>query len=415
MSTNVQHLENTPTLILDQIESRSTPSKPSPNLFALLLEYLQPSQNPPKNIRKQWELILGSSYNTALHALIHGGYLKPYASKSLNPITFLSRFKGGGATQRQFVVTEKARNSVNFCAILDHPKNQDIAQFLVDRCFAARNLQEAVQVISYYGANRPDIQPNLWNGSAEPSEMTLLTTEIILKSPLRFLSRLSITPEQEQLLRFQAAEIALTNVLIFDRLKSVSPPLHPRGNLWLLRKVLAYGRQKAASQAIKSDKLSQSQLEIRHDTQIVKAAVSDQPGENSLTINQLLLEDRNNEFANLLPNVRFPVRIKITLPYVFLVLVFAIIGAYLISQIVLETLEERFANQLVEVGKLSVDRMVLEENQRLEALRLMANIQGVSDAVVARNTEQLRALVLPIAVNAHEEIIHVSSNRTLNK
>jgi signal transduction histidine kinase len=87
--------------------------------------------------------------------------------------------------------------------------------------------------------------------------------------------------------------------------------------------------------------------------------------------------------------------------------VFAVTGAYLISRVVFESLEARFLNQLVEVGTLSADRMVMEEQQRLNTLRLIANTEGIAAAVKAASAEQLRLLILPLAVNAREDVIEI--------
>ena len=65
-----------------------------------------------------------------------------------------------------------------------------------------------------------------------------------------------------------------------------------------------------------------------------------------------------------LPRVRFPVGLKIALPYVILALVVAAGAAYLMSRYVLDTLQGRFTNQLVDVGTLSVDGMVQEDKVR---------------------------------------------------
>jgi adenylate cyclase len=46
-----------------------------------------------------------------------------------------------------------------------------------------------------------------------------------------------------------------------------------------------------------------------------------------------------------LPKIRIPVRIKITLPYVVLALLLAIAAAYVVSQVVLDTIEERFTDR----------------------------------------------------------------------
>lgn len=110
-----------------------------------------------------------------------------------------------------------------------------------------------------------------------------------------------------------------------------------------------------------------------------------------------------------LPRVRFPVHLKITLPYVFLAFILALISALIVSQLMLESLEDRFVNQLVEAGKLTSDHMVVEERSRLETLRLLANTDGMVRAIQIGDADRLRRLVLPVAVNAGEEAIDIVS------
>ncbi len=108
-----------------------------------------------------------------------------------------------------------------------------------------------------------------------------------------------------------------------------------------------------------------------------------------------------------LPKVRIPVRIKLTLPYVVLALAFAIAAAALVNRYVLESVQNRFATQLAEAGRLTSDSVVDEERRLLETLRLIANTQGVDAAITQGDADQLRTIVLPIAVNSQEEVLEV--------
>ncbi len=108
-----------------------------------------------------------------------------------------------------------------------------------------------------------------------------------------------------------------------------------------------------------------------------------------------------------LPRVRVPMRAKITLPYALLALVFALASAFLVSRYVLDTLRDRFTAQLIDVGKLTSDWMVQEESRLLESLRLVANTQGVAEGAVNLETNRLRELLLPLAVNAKIEALEV--------
>jgi adenylate cyclase len=108
-----------------------------------------------------------------------------------------------------------------------------------------------------------------------------------------------------------------------------------------------------------------------------------------------------------LPRVRVPMRAKITLPYALLALMFALASAFLVSRYVLDTLQDRFNAQLIDVGKLTSDWMVQEESRLLESLRLAANTQGVAEATTNADTNSLRELLLPLAVNARIEAFEI--------
>ncbi|NIM95241.1 MAG: HD domain-containing protein [Anaerolineales bacterium] len=105
--------------------------------------------------------------------------------------------------------------------------------------------------------------------------------------------------------------------------------------------------------------------------------------------------------------VRFPIRAKITLPYVFLAVLLAVAGAYVVTQLVMDTIEERFTNQLIETGRLSSEWMVREEDQLLQTLRLISHARGMSHGVLAADAEGLRELVLPIAINEGVEAVEI--------
>ena len=107
------------------------------------------------------------------------------------------------------------------------------------------------------------------------------------------------------------------------------------------------------------------------------------------------------------PTVKMPVRIKITVPYLLLALVFALASAYVISQIVLESVQDRFLSQLVASGHQTADWMVREEDRLLGTLRLIANTQGLADAIQKQDADALRTLALPAAANANEEAVEI--------
>ncbi len=105
--------------------------------------------------------------------------------------------------------------------------------------------------------------------------------------------------------------------------------------------------------------------------------------------------------------VRVPVRLKITLPYLILALMFALGSSYIVSRVVLDSIQNRFMSQLEDTGRQTSDWMVREESRLLKTLRLVANTQGVAEAVQRRDAEELRDLLLPVVVNAGEETVVV--------
>ena len=121
--------------------------------------------------------------------------------------------------------------------------------------------------------------------------------------------------------------------------------------------------------------------------------------------NRMLISKVDIAAGGRLPRVRFPIRMKITLPYVILALLLALGAAYVITQIVVDNLEKRFTNALIESGKLASEWMVREEGRLLETLRLMANAEGVPLAIQSRDAEKLRELTFGIAVDHQEEAI----------
>lgn len=107
------------------------------------------------------------------------------------------------------------------------------------------------------------------------------------------------------------------------------------------------------------------------------------------------------------PRVRVPIRAKIVMPYLILSLVLALGAAYLVTQIVFDSLEERFTNQLIESGKLSSEWMYREEERLLATLRLISNADGVSEAINQRDAEKLRELTFGITVDNQEEAVEI--------
>ena len=115
------------------------------------------------------------------------------------------------------------------------------------------------------------------------------------------------------------------------------------------------------------------------------------------------IQDRRSKVR--LPQVRFPLRAKITLPFLILAVGLAIGAAYVITQIVFDTIDERYTNQLIESGKLSSEGMVRQEESLLRSLRLFSHSEGIPEAIAENDITQLQSLSLGIAANQGEEVV----------
>jgi adenylate cyclase len=105
--------------------------------------------------------------------------------------------------------------------------------------------------------------------------------------------------------------------------------------------------------------------------------------------------------------VRLPLSLKITFPYVILAVLFSLAASYIVTTLVFENIETRFRNQLLSASQISADLMVEKENDLLATLRAIAFTEGVADNLAATNSEALRRLILPLAVNNRIEAIEV--------
>jgi len=106
-----------------------------------------------------------------------------------------------------------------------------------------------------------------------------------------------------------------------------------------------------------------------------------------------------------LPRVRFPIRVKITAPFLILAVGLALGAAYAITQIVFDTIDERFTNQLIESGKLSAESMVRQEESLLRSLRLLAYTEGLAEAITLNDVDKLETLSLGVVANQGDDVV----------
>jgi response regulator RpfG family c-di-GMP phosphodiesterase len=120
-----------------------------------------------------------------------------------------------------------------------------------------------------------------------------------------------------------------------------------------------------------------------------------------------IASNKSDEGARGTAAVLIPIRLKVTLPYLILALIIAMAGAYIVTQLVFDTIEERFTNQLIETGKIASEWMVKEEAELLETLRLVAHTEGTGSALKDNNAEKLREIAYPILLNASVDTLEI--------
>jgi diguanylate cyclase (GGDEF)-like protein len=98
-----------------------------------------------------------------------------------------------------------------------------------------------------------------------------------------------------------------------------------------------------------------------------------------------------------MPTLR--IRTQIILPFLLLMLILGIIGTYLTTSLVATSLEHRIADQLVHAEDAALDAAVKLQGRQVAAIRLVANTQGVDQAVRAGDAAALRELIVPLEVN----------------
>src|SRR5205085_8922819 len=98
-----------------------------------------------------------------------------------------------------------------------------------------------------------------------------------------------------------------------------------------------------------------------------------------------------------LPAMR--IRTQIILPFLLLMLILGVIGTYLTTSLVAGSLESRIADQLVQAENAALDAAVKLQGRQVAAIRLVANTEGIDQAVRAGDAAALRRLIVPLEVN----------------
>ncbi|MCA9953428.1 MAG: HAMP domain-containing protein [Anaerolineales bacterium] len=96
---------------------------------------------------------------------------------------------------------------------------------------------------------------------------------------------------------------------------------------------------------------------------------------------------------------------KIILPYFLLTLVVASVGAYVVTNLVASSLEERITNQLLDAGQIVAEGMVRHEEQRLQTLRTVVGTTGIPLAVAENDADTLAELTPQIIINSNTDAV----------
>jgi len=111
--------------------------------------------------------------------------------------------------------------------------------------------------------------------------------------------------------------------------------------------------------------------------------------------------------SSALPKVRIPVQLKITLPYLLLAVLFALGSAYIISQVVFDSVQDRYFNQLIASSKQASDWMVREEDRLLTTLRLISTDITIGDAIKTDNVDFLREKLFQVGLQTNEDAFEI--------
>ena len=101
------------------------------------------------------------------------------------------------------------------------------------------------------------------------------------------------------------------------------------------------------------------------------------------------------------------IRIKVILPYLLLTLIVAVTGAYVVTRLVTDSLNERLKNQLVQAGRVVSDDFAQQEIRHIENARLVIYTRGVAEALRDSDHSLLGEIILPTAAGIEIENLFV--------
>ena len=107
------------------------------------------------------------------------------------------------------------------------------------------------------------------------------------------------------------------------------------------------------------------------------------------------------------------IRFKVILPYLLLTLIVAVTGAYVVTRLVSNSLEERLSNQLLEAGRVVSDSVARQEIEHFQDARVVAFTRGLGEALKNGDTEQITLLAKPAAGGLNVESLFLFNGQGL--
>jgi putative nucleotidyltransferase with HDIG domain len=105
--------------------------------------------------------------------------------------------------------------------------------------------------------------------------------------------------------------------------------------------------------------------------------------------------------------MRYSIQVKITLPYVLLSMIAALGGGLIITQLIVQSIDERLNSSLVDTGTITKEIIVDKEELLLGSLRLITYLSGIDQLIVNEDAEGLREMILPVVVNNSDDAVEI--------
>lgn len=102
-----------------------------------------------------------------------------------------------------------------------------------------------------------------------------------------------------------------------------------------------------------------------------------------------------------------PIRGKIIFPYLLLTILVAVVGTYVVTNLVASSLDERLTNHLLEAGRVVSDALAQREIDHLRAAQLVAYTRGLAEALAEGDSAEVVSLASPVAAGVGMELLLV--------